>query len=152
MATTNPVIYIIPGAWHTPEAFDVVRASLHTKGYESVGLSLPSVGAEPAVKTLEDDTMAARAGIKALVEAGKNVVVVAHSYGGVVASNAVEDLGFATRKAAGKVGGVVDVTYLAAFALPKSVCLLDALGGTPLPWMNFKVYSGFTTKSKQDTY
>ncbi|KAH6714323.1 hypothetical protein BKA61DRAFT_575104 [Leptodontidium sp. MPI-SDFR-AT-0119] len=130
-------------AWHFPAGFDAVRELLKPLGYATEAVALPSIGAEPPTKTLADDSAHTRAAIEKLADAGKKVVVVTHSYGGVVGSCAVEDLGFAQRKAAGKEGGVINFVYLSAFALPKGVSLLDALGGSPLPWMNFKsVHTG----------
>ena len=119
MSTEQPTILFVPGAWHLPAGFDAVRELLKPLGYPTEAVALPSIGAEPPTKTLEDD-------------------------GGVVGSCAVEDLGFATRKAAGKVGGVINFVYLSAFALPKGVSLLDALGGNPLPWMKIKVRASET--------
>ncbi|KAG4418124.1 hypothetical protein IFR04_008717 [Cadophora malorum] len=138
MSTEQPTILFVPGAWHLPAGFDAVRELLKPLGYPTEAVALPSIGAEPPTKTLEDDAAVTRAAIEKLADAGKKVVVVTHSYGGVVGSCAVEDLGFATRKAAGKVGGVINFVYLSAFALPKGVSLLDALGGNPLPWMKIK--------------
>ncbi|KAL2059928.1 hypothetical protein VTL71DRAFT_10083 [Oculimacula yallundae] len=138
MSTEQPTVFFVPGAWHGPEGFDAVRDLLKPLGYPTEAIAHPSIGAEPPNKTLADDTASTRTAIEKLVDAGKKVVVVAHSYGGVVGSCAVEDLGFAERKAAGKVGGVINFVYMTAFALPKGVSLLDALGGNPLPWMNYK--------------
>lgn len=139
MSTEQPTVFFVPGAWHFPAGFDAVRELLKPLGYPTEAVALPSIGAEPPTKTLADDTAHTRAAIEKLADAGKQVVVVTHSYGGVVGSCAVEDLGFASRKAAGKQGGVINFVYLSAFALPKGVSLLDALGGNPLPWMNIKV-------------
>jgi len=144
MSTEQPTILFVPGAWHLPAGFDAVRELLKPLGYPTEAVALPSIGAEPPTKTLEDDAAVTRAAIEKLADAGKKVVVVTHSYGGVVGSCAVEDLGFATRKAAGKVGGVINFVYLSAFALPKGVSLLDALGGNPLPWMKIKVRASET--------
>ncbi|CZS94156.1 related to signal peptide protein [Rhynchosporium agropyri] len=138
MSTEQPTIFFVPGAWHGPEGFSAVRELLKPLGYPTESIAHPSIGAEPPNKTLGDDAAHTRAAIEKLVDAGKKVVVVLHSYGGVVGSCAVEDLGFKERKAAGKEGGVVNLVYMCAFALPKGVSLLDALGGNPLPWMKFK--------------
>ncbi|KAH7374185.1 Alpha/beta hydrolase fold-1 [Cadophora sp. MPI-SDFR-AT-0126] len=138
MSTERPTIVFLPGAWHLPAGFDVTRELLQNLGYPTEAIAHPSIGAEPPTKTLEDDTAHTRAVIEKLADAGKKIVVVTHSYGGVVGSCAVEDMGFATRKAAGKKGGVINVVYMSAFALPKGVSLMDTLGEGPLPWMTIK--------------
>ncbi|CAG7921131.1 unnamed protein product [Penicillium olsonii] len=137
MATTqHPSVVFIPGAWHLPEGFDGVREVLSARGYQTDAVSLPSVGAE-VPKNLSDDTAAARHIIEQRVEEGKQVVVVAHSYGGLVGSGAVRDLGYVSRQAAGKQGGVIMLIYMAAFVATKGSAVLDLLGGAPPPWMDF---------------
>lgn len=139
MSTEKPTILFVPGAWHSPNGFDAVRNLLKPMEYPTEAVALPSIGAEPPNKTLADDAAHTRTAIEKLADAGKKIVLVTHSYGGMVGSCAVEDLGFAQRKMAGKQGGVINLVYMSAFALPKGVSLLDAGGGNPLPWMNFKV-------------
>jgi pimeloyl-ACP methyl ester carboxylesterase len=73
------------------------------------------------------------------VDERKDVVVVAHSYGGVVASAAVNGLDKIARGAANKPCGVVKVVFLSAFALDKGQSLLGILGGNFLPWMRVEV-------------
>lgn len=136
----KPTVLFSIGAWITPATFDAVRAKLAEKGIPSEAPAHPSIGAEPPNKTLADDTASLRSVLTQLVEVeGKDVVVVGHSYGGVVASCAVEGLAKTDRKAAGQEGGVVRIIYLAAFALDKGQSLLDMLGGQYLPWMEVEV-------------
>ncbi|KAH8756012.1 Alpha/beta hydrolase fold-1 [Diaporthe sp. PMI_573] len=138
MPTEQPTILFVPGAWHFPAGFDAVRELLKPFGYPTEAVAHPSVGAEPPNKTLKDDTANTRAEIEKLAEAGKKVVLVAHSYGGIVGSSAVEGLGFEQRKAVGKEGGVINFVYLTAFALPKGTGPRHVLGDAVLPWMVFK--------------
>lgn len=140
MAAQQPTILFIPGAWHFPAGFNAVRELLKPLGYPTEAVAHPSIGAEPPNTTLDDDIANTRAEILKLVEAGKKVVVVAHSYGGIVGSSAVEDLGFNQRKAIGKEGGVINFVYMAAFALPKGCSPRYVFRDTVAPWMVFKVY------------
>jgi pimeloyl-ACP methyl ester carboxylesterase len=137
---TKPTIVFSIGAWLTPPAFDALRAKLLERGIPSEAPPHPSVGAEPPNKTLADDIASLSSVLKKLVEVeGKDVVLVGHSYGGVVASSAVEGLAKADRETAGQNGGVVRIAYMAAFVLDKGQSLLDMLGGQYLPWMEVKV-------------
>ena len=115
--------------------FDVVRDRLNTLGYPSECPAHPSIGAEPPCLTLEDDVTSLRRVLATLADEGKDIVVVAHSYGGIVASTASEGLVKHFRAESGKAGGIVKVVYLAAFALDKEQSLLSLLGGAYLPWM-----------------
>lgn len=75
---------------------------------------------------------------------GNNVVVVCHSYGGAVASNAAEGLAEKDRNADGKKTWIQAIVYVAAFALPKGMSLNGSLpeGFTP-PFYNLKYASLF---------
>ncbi|KAJ5282005.1 hypothetical protein N7478_007377 [Penicillium angulare] len=99
----------------------------------------PSTGAEPPSKELPDDVASLRDVLVKLADEGRDLVVVAHSYGGVVASCAVDGLSKQAREKDGKSGGVIKVIYLAAFALDKGQSLLGMLGGNFLPWMKIEV-------------
>ncbi|KAK9800007.1 putative Alpha/beta hydrolase fold-1 [Seiridium cardinale] len=122
MASSDlPTIVFAPGAWHQPSCFDIVRDDLTSRGYETEAIAYPSVGAEPPNKGLADDAAVVRAALERLADQGKQIVLVVHSYGGMVGGNAVENLGYKQRAQAGKKGGVVMFVYMAAFANPKGL-------------------------------
>lgn len=135
----KPTFVFSLGAWLTPVVFDAVRGRLDTLGYPSECPAHPSIGAEPPSLTLEDDVASLRRVLTTLADEGKDIVLVAHSYGGVVASTASEGLVKHVRAESGKLGGIVKVVYLAAFALDKGQSLLGMLGGVYLPWMKVEV-------------
>lgn len=138
----KPIFLFVPGAWHQPEAFDGIRALMAKRGLQTAVVALPSVGAEPPTKGLHDDIDHVRATITHLADDGRQVVVVAHSYGGMVCSGAVQGLEYSTRQArsdSGQKGGVIMLVYMTAFVAPKGSTLLDMLGGEWLPWMKFDV-------------
>jgi pimeloyl-ACP methyl ester carboxylesterase len=134
-----PTFVFSLGAWVVPAVFDATRSRLEALGFPSSCPAHPSIGAEPPTKTLSDDVSSLRGVLSAFADEGRDLVVVAHSYGGVVASSAVEGLSKAARVEAGKTGGVVKVIYIAAFALDKGQSLLGMLGGNYLPWMKVEV-------------
>lgn len=136
---SKPTIVLAPGAWHTPDCYDLARAELHKRGWETEAVAYPSVGAEPPTKGLADDAAAVRSTLERLADAGKEIVLVVHSYGGLVGQNALEGLGYKQRQAAGKKGGVIVFVYLAAFVVPKGGTIKAMLGGQFLPWMKFMV-------------
>ena len=67
---------------------------------------------EPA--SLQDDATFFRGLIKKLADRGEDVVLVAHSYGGLVGTEAVMGMSKAERHRVGKDGGVVRIIYLSA--------------------------------------
>lgn len=120
MSFEKPVIVFAIGAWHTPKHYSKVQTRLEASGFEVVIPAHPSTNeARPPNAGLAEDTAHARAEIEKLVDAGKRVVVIGHSYGGMVATNGLPGLGLESRKANGQVGGVINIIYQSGFALPE---------------------------------
>lgn len=139
MSSVKPTIVFAPGAWHTADCFDIVREALHARDWTTEAVEYPSVGAEPPTKGLADDANAVRSSVERLADEGKKVVLVVHSYGGLVGANAVEGLGYKQRLREGKTGGVILFVYLPAFVTPLGKSIKEMLGGQFLPWMRPEV-------------
>lgn len=134
--SNKPTILIVPGAWQLTTAFEPFREVLHKSGYQTEVVKLPSVGGtELPLTGLPEDIAAIRAILVPLVDAGKDVLLLTHSAGGVSGSAAVKGLDVKSRKNAGLPGGVTRVVYMGAFMIPKGSSLMEMLGGKPLPWM-----------------
>ncbi|KAI0144473.1 alpha/beta-hydrolase [Xylariaceae sp. FL1272] len=133
-AVTLPTILFICGAWHEPWCFDLVRQSLADRGFESAAPALPTVGTQDPNLGLQDDAQAIRTTLVKLINEGKEVVLVPHSYGGIVASNAVEGLDIKSRVSKGLKGGVSMIVFLCAFTIPAGTTVKSSLGGNLLPW------------------
>jgi len=135
MSTSQkPTVVCVPGGWHSPDCYDTVRQQLSERGYPTVPVSLPCVGAEPPTKDLSDDATHLRTVLTEIADQGKSIILIAHSYGGFVAGSAVEGLGFTQRLEDGKKGGIIRLIYLAAFATHKGTSLMDTVQGKDLPW------------------
>ncbi|KAG8964984.1 hypothetical protein FRC05_003511 [Tulasnella sp. 425] len=132
MSQTKPTIIFVPGAWHEPHVFEPVITILQSQGYKTVPVSLPSVGASPPLDDFQPDVATIRAAIVSSVDAGSEVVLFAHSYGGVPASEAVKGLTKSDVQSQGKSGGVVHFVLCAAFLIPEGVPSIDPEVG-PFP-------------------
>lgn len=142
--SNNPTIVIAGGAWQPSSGYNLLVAKLCSQGYTTIAPSLPSIGGTTTpLPGLAEDVQAIRTVLKNLVDEGKDVILLCHSYGGVVGSCAVEGLDTATRKKNVLPGGVSKVIYMSAFMLPKGKSLVEMLGGQPLPWMEIQVRSRF---------
>ncbi|EMF13551.1 alpha/beta-hydrolase [Sphaerulina musiva SO2202] len=135
MASSTTILFV-PGAWHIPSVFQPVVQQLEAAGYKTDLVSLPSIGPKEHLKNFNPDVDEIRKHIEASANAGQNVVVVAHSYGSIPASEAIKGLDLKSRKAAGQSGGVTHLFFLAAFIIPEGQTLISAFGGNDLPWFN----------------
>ncbi|KAJ4319197.1 hypothetical protein N0V84_006479 [Fusarium piperis] len=122
-----PTILFTPGAAHDPWAFDLVRSALSKKGFPTSVVTLATVGSPDPSLGLKDDIAAVRAELQRLIDAGNEVIVVAHSYGGIPVSNAVDGLKH-DGKAGPRNGDVIMILYLTAWAIPVGSKLLDFAG------------------------
>ena len=125
----KPDLVLIPGAWHTSECYDLIAPSLKSAGYDVTALTLPSVGAEPPLDNIDDDVTLIHETVERLADAGKDVVVVMHSYGGVPGSEAMKGLSKADRKQKGLGGGVAGLVYLCAWMVAEGESLFSSGGG-----------------------
>lgn len=139
---SKPSILLVPGSFSLPSLYDNVVNAVAEKGYEIHALHHPSVGLAPGVAregtpaTMYDDAAHIATEIEKLADEGKDVVLVAHSYGGVPTTESTKGLGKKERLAQGKVGGVVRLAYLSSLVpevgMPAAGVLADKpQGGQP---------------------
>jgi len=88
---TLPTLVFVPGAWHHTDTWDKIASLLEAQQYKCIRVALLSTGSDPSATFLEDVT-AARDLIVAEITQGRDVVVVVHSYGGIVGSSAIKGL------------------------------------------------------------
>ncbi|TIC94256.1 hypothetical protein CH35J_009184 [Colletotrichum higginsianum] len=97
---TLPTLLFIPGSWHKPSCYDKITRILQEKhGLRCISVTLPSTTGDPAA-TFGDDVDAARQALSRETAKGRNVVVIAHSYGGMVGNSVIK--GFAPPRDAAK--------------------------------------------------
>ena len=131
----KPVFIFVHGAWHTKEFFDPVIALLEPLGYKCVALSMPSVGSYPPVQSLDEDIATVRSAVLTELELGNDVVMNAHSWGGIPTTSALDGLSKAERAREGKKGGVVKITLVAAWLRPKGVGVKSRDIALPANWL-----------------
>lgn len=109
---TKPTILIVTASFSPASFYHSFLADLESLGFEAHVRDLPSADRRPPspAATLADDAQYVHHIINRLCAEGKDVVVVAHSYGGCVATEAIKGL---TEKQEGR-GKVLSVVYLTA--------------------------------------
>ncbi|KAL8732131.1 MAG: hypothetical protein Q9181_004046 [Wetmoreana brouardii] len=132
-----PTVVLVQGSFQIPQVYGKLVDGLAALGYPILHPPLPSCSdtdsPEFAQKSLDDDASAIRSEIIRQVEhEGKTVVVVMHSYGGLVGCQAItEDLSYSERRAQGLSGGVIHLFFYSAFLLDKGQSVLEVFGESP---------------------
>ena len=112
----KPTIIIVGGAWHTAEYLSPLAKVFEKDGYPVVSLGLPSSGANPAVKDFSEDVAAVRKLATTLIAEKKDIIAVLHSFGGIIGTEALHELGKQDDNAT---GGVIALVYIASM-VPKA--------------------------------
>lgn len=113
-----PLVVLVHGAWHGAWGWAPLQARLDDRGIPSLAIDLPGHGASTAPGTdLYGD---ARHVADVVERLGRPVVLVGHSYGGAVVT-----------EAAGHSSLVRSLVYLAAFALDRDESIMGLLGALP---------------------
>lgn len=125
-ATTRPTILFVHGFWGVPATYGKLTNALRSAGFEVHIPRLPSMNeSRPPNSDLITDSDLVRSYATSLVEAGRDVAVLMHSYGGQVGSNSLYGLSKKARSAKGLTGGISHLIYMAAFALPEGKSMID---------------------------
>ncbi|TRX91641.1 hypothetical protein FHL15_007423 [Xylaria flabelliformis] len=122
----KPTLFIVHGGWHVPESYKKLTGALESRGYEVHLPRLPSAnGTRPPNADLFTDSLLVRNYVESLVQAGRTVVVIMHSYGGQVGSNALCGLGLQARAKQFLPGGISHLIYMTAYAVPEGSAMMD---------------------------
>ncbi|KIV86206.1 hypothetical protein PV11_01834 [Exophiala sideris] len=120
-----PTIVIVHGAWHSPEHYQVLASRLRSQGYKTVTPGLPTVHyasqGTPPPRSLSEDINAIRKAIQAGLDTDPttDVILLAHSYGSLPASPAIQDLDKSTRLKSGHSNGIVAFLVIAGPLIPE---------------------------------
>lgn len=136
---TKPTILLIHGAWHTLAAYEQLIAIFKSHGYPVVAPTLPSGADTTPPNPVAADISLFSSTAQSLIDEGKEVVAVAHSYGGTIATEALSGKGVRERKGRGLPGGVRMIVFIAAFVLQEGRSLEMNAPIDIVPWAEYKV-------------
>ncbi|KAE8417459.1 Alpha/beta hydrolase fold-1 [Aspergillus pseudocaelatus] len=126
----KPTILLIHGAWHTPAHYEPYTTALRNAGFEVYCPHLPTCnGASPPTATFADDVTLIRQTLHSLITAGKQILLIMHSYGGCVGTDAAQDFIYPVTTTTSlktpteenqkpKGAGIIHLLYLSAYMLP----------------------------------
>ena len=132
-----PTIVLVQGSFQTPQVYSKLVRGLVDRGYPTIHPQLPSCSNTdsptfPQVDLIDDALAIRKELIRQIEYEGKTVVMVLHSYGGLVGSEAIpQELTRTARQAQGLPGGVIHIFFYAAYVLGESQSILDVFGESP---------------------
>lgn len=136
-----PTLVFTPGAWHQPTCYNkVMKALKEQHGINCTSFSLPSTSGNPRA-TFKNDLDAARTAIARETTQGRNVVLIAHSYGGMVANSAIK--GFTVPQGEGSYGRIVGLVLIASGFTLTGLSFMDPFFHIPPPTWRVNKETGF---------
>ncbi|MCJ1311311.1 hypothetical protein MMC25_004982 [Agyrium rufum] len=136
-AKSKPTVLVVCGAWHQPIHYTLFTALLEAAGYPVVIQANPSLNSSTpkTASTTNDANFVRNSLLLPLIAQGKEVLVVMHSYGGIVGAAAAYGLSKTELKTTKGYtgGGVVGLIHLTTFLTPNGASLLSQLPGQMYP-------------------
>ncbi|KAB8261328.1 Alpha/beta hydrolase fold-1 [Aspergillus pseudonomiae] len=142
----KPTILLIHGAWHTPAHYEPYTTALQNAGFEVHCPHLPTcTGQSPPTATFADDVALIRQTLHSLTSAGKQILLIMHSYGGCVGTDAAQDFlhpspNNKNQPPKGGQGSIIHLLYLCAYILPPGSSIqtiMDQAGVDETLWAQF---------------
>lgn len=133
----RPFTLIVPGGLTPASVYDPLVEEVTKRGHDIRAVPLPSVrlpsetGPVREPPTMYEDAAHIAKEIEALADAGRDVIVVSQSYGGVPATESVRGLVKAARQKEGKPGGVVRLAYMSSLVAPLGAAANEVLTNRP---------------------
>jgi pimeloyl-ACP methyl ester carboxylesterase len=141
--TTKPSIIVIPGSFAPLAFWAPIIADLKAHGYDAHGIELETVGRRDKAPGLYDDAAKVAALASRLADEGRDVVLVPHSYGGIVACEASKGLAKSVREREGKPGGIVRIICVTAVVGLEGQSVKDIFADGELDFFRVEVCSSF---------
>lgn len=142
-----PTMIFTPGAWHRPNCYaKVIKLLQEHHNIRCTSFSIPSTSGDPDA-TFKNDLDAAHAAIALETTAGRNVILIAHSYGGMIANSAIKDFTvpnentkYTSQSGQGRIVGLVLIA--SGFTLT-GLSFMDPLFHIPPPTWRINKATGF---------
>lgn len=129
----SPILVLCPGAFGTPDGFSKMLPFLAQSGIETKPGGYPSSNPQdPSQATCAKDIAHLRDNVllPILDRQQRDIVLLTHSYGGVVGGAACKGLDKQTRARQGHKTSVVGLIYVAATITLDGESMLEAVGGS----------------------
>jgi pimeloyl-ACP methyl ester carboxylesterase len=133
MTESLPSIVVVPGAYHQPLHYASFMELLLKNGFVDVVASrLASAALDPPEEAFADDVRLLRTEITQRLDAGQNLVILAHSYGGVVTTEALVGMPGALERVKG-------IIFLSALVPETGESVATCVPGGLADWVKIEV-------------
>ena len=134
--SSKPTFVFVPGNFLPPLYYANIAKLLESFGFQTRLVTLPSTGSKSPLTSNEPDVVVIQQVLKELSDSGKEIIVVAHSYGSIPTCEAIKGLGNEKGLA-----GVTRLVFIASWLLQEGERPPDIIGrhNIEAPWVRFEV-------------
>ncbi|CZT50666.1 uncharacterized protein RSE6_11691 [Rhynchosporium secalis] len=151
--SVKPTLVLVHGAFHGPECFHLIQPKLEALGCPVVAVALVSVGRTHPTATYLDDAAAINEVMLPILDEGNQIVMVAHSWGGIPGVASIVSQSIQERSARGEKGGVKSIMMIAAATiLKKGKSLADTTGSNSVDWLEMDGTLGICIEAAKDVF
>ncbi|KAK3671940.1 hypothetical protein LTR78_008115 [Recurvomyces mirabilis] len=111
-----PVLFLVPGAATYPAFYDDFKRHVSSKGLVFHTVQLRTVEARTPAATLADDVELVRSHLADLCEQDRDIILMAHSFGGMPMTEGAKGFAKVDRQRLGHKGGIVHLIYITSIA------------------------------------
>lgn len=137
---TQHTLFIIPGSVAPAKRYAKLASYIEsTSDFKVHVYTLPTTSNGPPngpAAGLIDDVAFTKAKLQELIHSGEDILLLAHSYGAMVANIVAKDLGKEQRLKHGLRGGITRIIYLCAIIAPTGQSVADVCQHLDLSWLN----------------
>ena len=137
----KPTFILVPGNFLPASYFNDLAKRLESRSFPTQLVSIPSTGSSTPLSSNGPDIAAVKAILEPLVNAGKEIVIVGHSYGSIPMCEAAKGIGKQERVGREESGGIVKLIFVAAWLLQEGESPPAIIGkhNMDAPWVRFDV-------------
>ncbi|KAI0521242.1 Alpha/beta hydrolase fold-1 [Xylaria bambusicola] len=134
---SKPYFLLATGSFAPAYFYDNLVEQVKARGYDMKVIHLATVGVGPGQgrdtppATMYDDAALIAKEVEALADEGREIILVAHSYGGMPATESTKGLSVQERQKAGKKGGIVRLAYKTVAVATPGHSTAEALPAPP---------------------
>lgn len=118
--SSKPTFVLVPGNFLPPAYYASTVKLLESHGFQTRLIVIPSTGSKLPLISNEPDVLAICQVLEELSNSGRDIIVVAHSYGSIPTCEAAEGFKHQERLKLGKSGGIVRLVFVAAWLLQEA--------------------------------
>ena len=131
MPSIKPTFVLVPGNWHDASLYSIFLTRLQRIGYPAVAVRIPSLAAQDSLHSdCQSDINWVRRQLLMLIDYdGQDIILICHSFGGIIGGGAAYGLSKSSRLRQGNSGGVIGLICMSAFMIPEGQSVLNYVEG-----------------------